>query len=155
MLFDIRVFRATTWKQNPYVRHSEPPGNLSQNNRINFNLYVVTLWIDGERGFCPSAPLGVTFVGCDKSNQKHAFLRERADPKQLCFAELVSGPTSSFAAIKALLNPTKETVWAGAFPFCLRYITVCACSLEKIYILSFLQKAATWKVVAICFKSVN
>ena len=24
-------------------------------------------------GFCPSAPLGVTFVGCDKSNQKHAF----------------------------------------------------------------------------------
>ena len=46
---------------NPYGRRSEPPGNLSQNNRINFNLYVVTLWIDGERGFCPSAPLGVLF----------------------------------------------------------------------------------------------
>ena len=52
-----------------------------------------------------------------KVTKNTLFLRERADPKQLCFAELVSGPTSSFAAIKVLLNPTKETVWVVAFPF--------------------------------------
>ena len=94
-------------------------GNNGRLKRLpyEFCFYVVALWVKGSINLYPSAPLGVTFVGCDKSNQKHAFLRERADPKQLCFAELVSGPTSSFAAIKALLNPTKETVRAAAFPF--------------------------------------
>ena len=38
-----------------------------------FCFYVVPLWVNGANGFYPSAPLGVTFVGCDKSNQKHAF----------------------------------------------------------------------------------
>ena len=44
-----------------------------QNNRVNFNLYAVPLWVKGSINLHPSAPLGVTFVGCDKSNQKHAF----------------------------------------------------------------------------------
>ena len=33
----------------------------------------VASWVNGANGLYPSAPLGVTFVGCDKSNQKHAF----------------------------------------------------------------------------------
>ena len=57
-------------------------------------------------------------LSCVTKVTKRTFvLRERADPKQLCFAELVSGPTSSFAAVKAQLNPTKETVRVIAFPF--------------------------------------
>ena len=35
--------------------------------------YVVPLWLNSAKDLYPSAPLGVTFVGCDKSNQKHAF----------------------------------------------------------------------------------
>ena len=38
-----------------------------------FCFYVVALWVKGSINLYPSAPLGVTFVGCDKSNQKHAF----------------------------------------------------------------------------------
>ena len=101
----------------PYGRCSEPPGNLKINNRVNFNLYVVPLWVNGNRDLHPSAPLGLLLSVVTKVTKNTLFLRERADPKQLCFAELVSGPTSSFAAIKALLNPTKETVRAAAFPF--------------------------------------
>ena len=61
--------------------------------------------------------LGLLLSVVTKVTKNTLFLRERADPKQLCFAELVSGPTSSFAAIKVLLNPTKETVRVVAFPF--------------------------------------
>ena len=61
--------------------------------------------------------LGLLLSVVTKVTKNTLFLRERADPKQLCFAELVSGPTSSFAAIKALLNPTKETVRVATFPF--------------------------------------
>ena len=41
------------------------------NEELKFS--VVHLWVNGNRNLYPSAPLGVTFVGCDKSNQKHAF----------------------------------------------------------------------------------
>ena len=34
----------------PYGRRSEPPRNLKINNRVNFNLYVVPLWINGATG---------------------------------------------------------------------------------------------------------
>ena len=84
--------------------------------------------------------LGLLLSVVTKVTKNTLFLRERADPKQLCFAELVSGPTSSFAAIKALLNPTKETVWVVAFLFCLRNITVSPYSLEKIDSLFFCTK---------------
>ena len=76
-----------------------------------------------------------------KVTKNTLFLRERADPKQLCFAELVSGPTSSFAAIKALLNPTKETVWVITFPFFVcDTLQFAPYSLEKIDSLSFCTK---------------
>ena len=38
------------YKQNPYGRRSEPPGSFAQNNRVNFNLYVVSLWVNGAIG---------------------------------------------------------------------------------------------------------
>ena len=39
----------------------------------NFSFHVVPLWVNGASGFCPSAPLGVTFVKRHKSNQKDFF----------------------------------------------------------------------------------
>ncbi|MBO5184503.1 MAG: hypothetical protein J6D79_02060, partial [Clostridia bacterium] len=59
-----------------------------------FYFYVVPLWVNRASGFCPSAPLGLLLSIVTKVTKKTFVLRERADPKQLCFAELVSGPTS-------------------------------------------------------------
>ena len=92
-------------------------------------------------GFCPSAPLGVTFVGCDKSNQKHAFPPRKSRPKTTLLCRACFRSPSSFAAIKALLNPTKETVWVITFPFFVcDTLQFAPYSLEKIDSLSFCTK---------------
>ena len=116
----------------------------SERRPYRFSFCIVLLWVNGANGFCPSAPLGVLLSIVTKVPKKTFVLRERADPKQLCFAELVSGPTSSFAAVKALLNPTKETVRVVAFPFLFAlHYSLRLTHLKKIDSLSFLQKAAT------------
>ena len=113
----------------------------SERRPYRFSFCIVLLWVNGAKGFCPSAPLGVLLSIVTKVPKKTFVLRERADPKQLCFAELVSGPTSSFAAIKALLNPTKETVWVITFPyFVCDTLQFAPYSLEKIDSLSFCTK---------------